>query len=395
MVNIKESVVIINNKFENRIFVYDRLNKVEFDINEEAFQTLNEIYLNSYDLDEINSKMDIDFIKELFSYGILTCDEQKKYYNVKQLVKYNNARIYAEITNKCNLRCRHCYGNFNCSNNKFLEINQLKDIIIKSSEKGTYQFDITGGEPLLYPDLEKLLKILYENGMIVRVFTNLTLFNEKILKMFKKYGVKSIVTSIDSSISKVHDNFRGQKQSFEKTVKAIEILKKNNFDVTINTMIGEHNKKEHKKLNEFISSLAVNNVLDVIVPEGRGVNITENIYESAKRISEIYRENIKIVNKDSISVNCGIGERFIYLKSDGYIYICPSLIFEKYCLGTIDDFDLYKIWSKMNKDFGNLICSKWNVKCGDCRGGCRARALLLNDSIFEKDDVYCIIKDVF
>ena len=67
-------------------------------------------------------------------------------------------------------------------NNKF-ENKCFVSILEKSKEYGTYQIDFTGGEPLMYKDFDKLLEYCYLNGFLVRIFTNLTLFNENFLRM--------------------------------------------------------------------------------------------------------------------------------------------------------------------------------------------------------------------
>lgn len=394
IVYIKDSIMIINNSFENKLFIYDRISKEQFDINDETFKCLKNIKANKYDINKINELFDEDFIKQLFDLGIITFEKQKNINNIKKLTKFNNVRLFVELTNKCNLCCKHCYGSFAINNNDTLDIEKLKKVIHDASVHNSYQLDLTGGEPFLYPYLEEILEVAYNEGMIVRIFSNLTMLNEKTLFLLKKYGVKEIVTSIDSCIKEKHEQFRGRNGCFNKTLDAIKILKANNIPVSVNTMVGNHNKDEIEELVSFIDNLKVKSVLDVIVPEGRGNDLNENIYESAKLIRNIYENHYKIIDKNAISVNCGIGNRFIYIKSNGNIYICPSLIEEQYKIGHINNFSTYKIWELMNKKFSYLECSKKCDKCKKCNGGCRARALKLNGNICSQDDVYCIVNGI-
>ncbi len=393
-VYINDSLVIVNNKFENNIFAYDRLNRIQYNINSDTFDVLEDIKNNEYKEEDLLKIYDSSFINQLFDMGILTTKKQKNINNVKRLEKYNNARIFAEITNKCNLKCKHCYGSFSYNNSTILDIDIMKKIIDNASLNGVYQFDLTGGEPLLYPYFEELLQYLYESGMLVRIFSNLTVYNDNYKNMILKYGVKDIVTSIDSCDKRAHEEFRGQIGCFDKTINAINDLKSNNVTVSVNTMIGEHNKDDIDDLVKFIDSLKVRSVLDVIVPEGRAKNLNENVVESAKIIKNIYDKYLNIIDKSAVTVYCGIGDRFIYIKSDGNIYICPSLIYDQYKIGNINSFDVKKIWKAMNSKFKNLNCKYRNEKCGKCSGGCRARALQLNGSIEARDDVYCILNEV-
>lgn len=394
MVYINDSMIIINNKFENKIFVYDRYNRVEYNINSEMFDILEKIKKYKFSTDDLINLYGIDLITQLFELQILTKKKQKNINNVKRLSKYNNVRIFVELTNKCNLKCKHCYGGFACSNNKFISIAKLKELIDNASHYGVYQFDITGGEPTLYPDLEELLEYVYNSGMMVRIFTNLTLFSTKLKNMILKYGVKDIVTSLDSCIKEDHDEFRGQKGTFDKTVNAIKELQKEKIDISLNTMIGNHNINHIPELVDFISSLNVKSVMDVIVPEGRATILNEDIRKSSRIIKYIYDSNIDKLDKNSTSIGCGVCNRFIYVKSDGNIYLCPSLIYNEYKLGNIDSYDTEKIWKYMISTFKHIKCNEKSERCKKCTGGCRARALKVNDDICAKDDVYCILNGV-
>lgn len=393
-VYIREDIVVVNNPFEKNVFIYDRKNRTEYKINEDTFDIIFDIKNNEYTFDGLIGIYPQKFVDQLFELGILTLDFQKSITNIKKLEHYNNARIYTELTDKCNLKCKHCYGSFDCSKSNSLKIEDLKKVIANASRNGVYQFDLTGGEPFLYAELKELLECLYNEGMLVKIFTNLTLLTDDIVELLEKYMVKAIVTSIDSSIEERHDEFRGQQRAFGKTIKALCKLQEIGFELSVNTMIGDHNSDELKELVQFINSLNVNSVLDVIVPEGRAKNLNVDIRKSALLIKKIYDENYNIIDKNAIAVNCGIGDRFIYIKSNGNIYTCPSLIIDEYKVGNISDFDTDKVWELMSQKFDKGICSKRTDKCGNCNGGCRARALKMNGYIDSKDDVYCVINDV-
>ena len=267
-------------------------------------------------------------------------------------------------------------------------------MIDEASANGVYQFDITGGEPTLYPYLEELMDYVYNAGMLMRIFTNLTTYTEKFKNLILKYGVKDIVTSLDSCIKEDHEEFRGQKGCFDKTLNAIQDLKKEDISISLNTMIGNHNKNNIEELIVFINNLKLKSVLDVIVPEGRATELNEDIKESAHVIKKIYEMNSNKIDKEAISISCGVGNRFIYVKSNGSIYLCPSLIKEEYKLGNIENFNTMEIWKLMTNKFSNLGCSKKSEKCKNCTGGCRARALSLHRDINSEDDVYCAINGV-
>ncbi len=384
--------IMVNNHFERTIFIYERKNHIKYEINEDMFELINDIHEHKISYNKAILIYDEEIIKDLISMKILTKSKEKFIPNIKLLDKINSARIFIEITDKCNLNCKHCYGGFASKNNNFIDIQTIDTIINEAIELGVYEFDITGGEPLLYPDLELLLSKLYDAGMLVSIFTNLTLLTNKHIEMFNKYCVKKIITSVDSCYEYIHDDFRGCNGCFNKTMNNLNKLKNTSIELSINTMIGNHNVDYIDELITFLKNLELPFVLDVITSEGRATALNENIKISSKIIKNIFEKYNNDINKNMNFKDCGVGDRFIYIKSNKNIYICPSLIDDKFKLGDVSEhFDLAKIWDNMNLKYGNLTCKHKRNSCNKCKGGCRARALKLHGDIMGIDDVYCTI----
>ena len=349
---INDSCVVVNNKFENKCFIFNRQTKTTYNINEEMFNLLQDLKVNTNTQSFYSTKYSSEIINNLISLNVVTYEIPNVVNNIKKIQEFNCARLFFELTSKCNLKCAHCYGSFSSLEQQELNYLDIISILEKSKEHGTYQIDFTGGEPLMYRDIDKLLEYCYLNGFLVRIFTNLTLFNDNFLNIFKKYGIKEIVTSVDSCHAECHNQFRGVPKSFEKTIDAIKTLKDNNIPITINSMVGQHNKEHIEEMIGFIDSLNVKSVLDVIIPEGRAEDLDNSIQESAKIIKDIYENHYNIIDKDAISVSCGIGNRFVYIKSNGNVYPCPSMTNDNDILGTIEDFNIRQIW--------NVLTSKYN-----------------------------------
>lgn len=384
--------VMINNPYEKLIFIYDRLNHVKYEINKEMFGLISKIHFNKLDYADAIKAFDKEVIEQLIELNILVDVDEKYISNIKNLTEINCARIFIEITDKCNLNCKHCYGGFACNNTNYLSVQTIEQLLNQAVQLGVYEFDITGGEPLLYKDLEEVLSKLYDAGMLVSIFTNLTLMTKNHLELFKKYGVKKIITSIDSCYADVHDEFRGGVGSFNKTIKNLNLIKESGIEVSVNTMIGNHNIQYIDEMVSFLKKLEVPFVLDVITNEGRAVNLSEDMNLSANIIKEIFNKYNNNIDEKANFKHCGIGNRFIYIKSNMNIYICPSLIEDDYCIGKLNKgFDLKEIWKIMHNKFGNLSCDSKCNKCKKCKGGCRARALKLHGNINSIDDVYCTI----
>lgn len=161
------------------------------------------------------------------------------------------------VTNKCNCKCQHCFfwKKLN-KKKKELNLNEIKKI---SKSIGTFPFlNISGGEPFLRNDLDKIIKIFYENSNIGNVVIPTNGFDtpkiiditKKILKVYKNHLL--IYISIDS-FEKEHDRIRGIKNSFKNAINTYKELKKlkkefSNLNVGILTTLSAFNQNT---INDF------------------------------------------------------------------------------------------------------------------------------------------------
>lgn len=391
---INQDVIIVNNQFEKSLFIYDRKNRIKSIINEDMFEILDFIYQHEgialNELSKSYSDLD-DIINQLLDLNILKKTKQKRCNNIKNVKKMNTSRLFVELTDRCNLRCKHCYGDFKLENHHTLSVDSLDNLINQAVNLNIYQFDLTGGEPLLYKNLETILSKLYDAGMLITIFSNLTIQSDKILNLFDKYCVKKIITSIDSNDAASHDEFRGMSGALDRTINNIKKLKNTNIELSINTMVGNHNENNIDETIFFLKDLDVPCVLDAIIPNGRANKLEENTFKSVQIIHDLYKN--EDLNVELKITDCGVGKRFLYIKSNGNVCLCPSLTSKNFIFGNIndDDFNLLLCWKDMNSKYGDLECREKCSKKELCNGGCRARALIFQEGLYNKDLNSCIL----
>lgn len=137
-------------------------------------------------------------------------------------------QIAIDITNKCNLRCLHCY---NQSGENIQSCNELTDeevlrFIDELCEVGIFNLCFCGGEPLLRKDLiiECIKKLRKANVANVSMVTNGLLLNKEIAIELKEVGITNIQLSLDGATPETHDRLRNKKGAFDSAIRAIEIL---------------------------------------------------------------------------------------------------------------------------------------------------------------------------
>jgi len=241
-------------------------------------------------------------------------------------VPKNHIRVVVEITERCNLNCKHCcvaatsYGE-DISPEKILKI------VDTLNAKEIY---LTGGEPLLYSNLEFLLSELKKREIFVSMATNGTLL-EKFMKIYRY--VDRIQVSIDG-LPPEHNKLRNitfdTVVSFCKTVKKIGIPLRISFTIWNRKMANEEYLFQYfKMLKDDINPDEV--IVNVVLPSGRGKGLEweELIFKEleikrkAKEIGKMFGLVIKIHRYEKFSelLRCPGGTRIFFVNKKG-IFPC-------------------------------------------------------------------------
>jgi len=209
--------------------------------------------------------------------------------------KDNNFYFQWHITNKCNLRCSHCYQN-NYTNSLDMSIQELKDIANKlfpilSKWKKKGDISITGGEPFIRKDLFPFLEYLDSSQEIshLHILSNGTLITDEVIEGLKKFTkLDSIQISLDGSYPETHDRIRGP-GNFDKAIKGIRILISNGMDVKIMYTLQRCNMKDIPSLidlaiKEKISGLTI----ERLVPMGSSKDMRDFVL-SPEELIDIFQ----------------------------------------------------------------------------------------------------------
>ncbi len=185
-----------------------------------------------------------------------------------------------EITRRCNLKCVHCRSSSELEVNEHpdFSFNEAKRVLDDIRSYGDPVIVLSGGEPLLRPDVFDIAAYGTKLGLRMCLATNGTLVTDDICIKIKESGIKMVSLSLDGSTAEVHDDFRNQPGAFDATMKAIELFNENNIDFLVNSSFTKRNKEEAPKLYELVKTLGATAwYLFMIVPTGRGEEIMEEL----------------------------------------------------------------------------------------------------------------------
>lgn len=261
--------------------------------------------------------------------------ETKKTMNIGSDKIISPMHATVEVTDRCNLKCKHCYVSATNKNNKMLSYSNFEKIVEDLTNNYVINIELTGGELFVNPEIYEILKLSYEKFEIVGILTNGTILEDRSLQLIKQNKERTIINiSIDSVDAKTHDSFRGVEGSYEKTCQTAQKLKEAKVKFRIASSIFEQNMWEVDKLADLSIELGAEMfAFNFVENFGRGQelhgDIQKNINgtEYSTYISNIlikYRDLITIENLDSLNThnNCGAGTSSIVIDAEGYIKPC-------------------------------------------------------------------------
>lgn len=336
----------------------------------------------------------------------------------RSTVQKPNMKVLLQITERCNLKCKHCFVS-SLPEGQDLSFEKIKNVILpKLKSANVTRVTLTGGEPMVHGNIMDIIKLFRENNIHITLCTNaLGLDEYKILEISKLNDVH-VNVSLDGFSSKSHGRFRGNENDsvFNKIIENIKLLSKYNL---LNGLMTSPNKyssmEEYLEICKFAKKYNANYVLfNPLSKFGRG-EYTQNLAYTQKDLIEL-RKNIEkedleddkfqIVfiriprenSKENLSeCNCEIA----YIFTNGDVAVCPYMVFaceneeskykrKDFLYGNImnDDFNLL---DKMNDyKLPNYIQSvNNNLACKNCGKGCMAIKIANGLSIYDCDIEMC------
>ena len=361
-------------------YLYDIENDELYELGEEAYQFL----LKCSQGEHVSVKRkDEEFIQYCLSENLITLSETPVKRNKIPLPSPIPSLRYLEfqITDHCNLRCRHCY--IGDGLHQDLPLEKIYKVLKEFEEIQGLRLLLSGGEPLLHPHFWKINEILREYPFRSVLLSNGTLITEEVAK---KLRVHEVQVSLDG-LKEGHESLRGE-GTFEKTLQAIDHLQNVNIRVSIATMIHRRNFKEFDGLASLIQSKNIREWnVDIPCIAGR-MEENKDFWVSPSEAGP-YLQYGYGGGLHSSEKNATCGAHLCAILANGRVAKCG--LFSQEPVGSIDE-GLRVCWDRIPRiQLKELICNCPELE--ECRGGCRFRAKLQGD-IFQPDLFQCYARGV-
>ncbi|MFA5374071.1 MAG: radical SAM protein [Candidatus Omnitrophota bacterium] len=160
-----------------------------------------------------------------------------------------------ELTYRCNLRCIHCYAKDSGNKRRELTASVWKDILDQLARMGCLWVTFTGGEPLIRDDFLEIYAYAREKGFLVVLFTNATLFTERVIKYLARNPPQAIEVTLNGSDSKTYEGISATRGSFVKCAGNIIRLAEAGLTLSIKANLMKQNKNELWRIKEWADSV--------------------------------------------------------------------------------------------------------------------------------------------
>ena len=200
-----------------------------------------------------------------------------------------------QFTGACNLKCRHCF--LPAEEHKAHQASpegllQIAEILVR---RNILIVRLSGGEPTCHPALPDLLTILKSTPRHIKLLTNATLVDDRLIALIRRH-VDSISVSLDGASAATHDRIRGLRGTFDRAIAGLRRIRgETALPVNVTTSICEDNLPEVGAIIDLCLELGIHSWKHTLtIPVGRASRkgdamLTEAQFADLMRAVEPYR----------------------------------------------------------------------------------------------------------
>jgi len=309
-----------------------------------------------------------------------------------------------ELTDYCNLACKHCYRESSPACSNFAPTEKLLGWLDELHQTGVAVVELTGGEPTSHPDFAAILRTCTAMFELTAVISNGTLWTDEMIAVASEAGDAMFAQiDLDGATAESHDYLRG-KGVFDKATKTITRLSEAGVMCKVAMSVHGRNASEIVETARLAKRLGARWFsFGPVLQMGRGHHTDpllprhgQLMLEAKDLLREEMRGFVYFGEKMELDIskpdgNCGAGWRGVALGPDGRVRACVMHDPNHLDFGNLNDVGVHGVLERIPGERIRQIPSPNYEDCAGCQhiafcGGCSARAIQANEFHRAKDD---------
>ncbi len=242
----------------------------------------------------------------------------------------------------CNFNCKHCSEKEFIDrvmkkgqakdDRRYFKIEDVRELSRQADEMGLANFVITGGEPLVFPDFDDIVKAVDPKKFYIVSDTNGWFLDEKRAKHLKSIGVDKIQLSLDSLAAEEHDEFRNKKGSHERAMRAIDASLKAELNIIVQTVVPKQRvrSQEFEEFLKYLNGKGVGVFVTYAKPVGAWQGkfdalVDRNDISYMKELEKKYNVFTHFTPSYGLELGCIAVKRMVSITKYGDVMPCPYI----------------------------------------------------------------------
>lgn len=170
--------------------------------------------------------------------------------------------LWLEITNRCNLECRHCYAASSPKESATgtMTFDAWCNVMDEARALGCRAIQFIGGEPTLHPQFLQLVQAARQRGFTtIEVYTNATRLTDSLCAGLAALGAR-VAFSFYAADATIHDQITSRPGSYERTICGVTEALRNGLEMRAGIVITPQNRVAAAEAKRFLEELGVNSI---------------------------------------------------------------------------------------------------------------------------------------
>ncbi|MDA2916806.1 radical SAM protein [Nitrospinae bacterium AH_259_B05_G02_I21] len=296
-----------------------------------------------------------------------------------------------ELTDRCNLSCKHCYINLPANDRAArateLSTKEIFRIFDEITDAGCLWLLLSGGDPFLRPDFLDIYTYAKKKGLLVTIFTNGTMITHKIADYLALWPPRKIEITLYGMTEATYEAVTGLPGSYKKCIRGIELLHERGLQLKLKAVGLTINKHEIADMRAYSESLGLKGfkVEYLINPRLNGSKLPCNFRLDTMEIVEMQMadpeyasalqesaQELRDVDFDRSNLyGCGAGIQAFHIDSHGRLSLCTISRLNSYDLrqgSFAEGFNTFLLGARTKARPRDFLCNQCEIEylCDHC-----------------------------